>query len=335
MSWIWKDGIFLYVCKDGAQGVGFSVGGGHRSWNDIRNRLEMRKNVLALMVSLTVLAMPKAMAQLNPLVQHLEVKEYVPYDTIDGPACFFELSMDYFLEGASDRFRASILKANFSFGKNRSLTSQSEVGFQELKPDVLPKEPVLNLGIVNKAVIENAFGKEYGRESMLLAAAHYRDAMVDDYRKNVKGLLEAVSDADNLEYSYYVKGEVIDTGKLFVTYRLEKSYYTGGAHPMHELTYLNFDGNGLISLEKLFGDRQDVLEKAVFKALLDKEGVKNAEGLKEKSYFPDQFKVSEDFYVNRDSIVFVYDPYEIAAYSNGIVEVAVPLKTLKKKGLWE
>lgn len=104
---------------------------------------------------------------------------------------------------------------------------------------------------------------------------------------------------------------------------------------MHELTYLNFDGNGLISLEKLFGDRQDVLEKAVFKALLDKEGVKNAEGLKEKSYFPDQFKVSEDFYVNRDSIVFVYDPYEIAAYSNGIVEVAVPLKTLKKKGLWE
>ena len=192
MSWIWKDGIFLYVCKDGAQGVGFSVGGGHRSWNDIRNRLEMRKNVLALMVSLTVLAMPKAMAQLNPLVQHLEVKEYVPYDTIDGPACFFELSMDYFLEGASDRFRASILKANFSFGKNRSLTSQSEVGFQELKPDVLPKEPVLNLGIVNKAVIENAFGKEYGRESMLLAAAHYRDAMVDDYRKNVKGLLEAL-----------------------------------------------------------------------------------------------------------------------------------------------
>lgn len=299
----------------------------------------MRKIVLALTASLAMSAMPEGMAQPDPLIQHLSLTEHVPYDTIDGPSCSFELDMDYFIEGASDRVRASMLK--FDIERVRDLQSArsggSETARMDMKTERLPEAaPVLNLGLVNKMVIEKAFGEEYAKEPVFLAAALYRDAVVADYRKAVKEILDEYPDSKSVEYSYRIEGDVIDTGNVFVTYRLQKSCYTGGAHPMHELSYLNFDGNGFLTLEKLFGaDRLKVLEKLVFKALLAKEGVKDAEGLKEKSYFPDQFTVSEDFYVQGDTMVFVYDPYEIAAYSRGTVELAVPLKDLKRKGLWK
>ena len=300
----------------------------------------MKRN--SFFIGLVFLASSASMvieAQQSPLVQRFVYKEYAPLDSIEGPACRVEMDMDFFIEGASDRFRASVLQVNIKFGARKSLTGNDgrEVKTEPLVERVESSRPpkILNLGLVNKVIIEKAFGAEYGRESFLSAAAHFRDAKVQEYRKSVSDLLEKVPDTRLVEHSYYLKGEVLDTGNLFVTYHLVSSVYTGGAHPMTENLYLNFDEEGLLDLERMFGeDKQDVLEKVVFKALLNQEGVKDAKALAEKSYFPDQFHVSENFYVKDGNCVFVYNPYEIAPYSRGVVEIPVPVETLKKKKLW-
>ena len=44
-------------------------------------------------------------------------------------------------------------------------------------------------------------------------------------------------------------------------------------------------------------------------------------------------KSIENFFVKDGKMVFVFSPYAIGPFCDGIVEVPVPLKTLKAKGL--
>lgn len=259
-------------------------------------------------------------AQTEPVVQRLEYKEYAPWAGVEGAGCFVQLEMDFLLEG--NAAPTETVKEGRSWSEcMQGMTQEDRIS-------------LLNCGIVNRGLVEKAFGKEYADRSFLMAAACYRDARDAEYRKNVEEMLDVDPDIRIPEYDFYVSGIVVDTGRMFLTYRLEESHYTGGAHPNSSVRYLNFDARGLVTVADLFGeDKLEVLKEVVFEALLLKEGVKTAEELEKKSYFPEFFHVSDDFYVKGDSIVFVYSPYEIAAYSQGVVEIPVPFSALEAAGL--
>lgn len=258
-------------------------------------------------------------AQTEPVVQRLEYKEYAPWAGVEGAGCFVQLEMDFLLEG--NAAPTEMVKEGRSWSEcMQGMTKEDRIS-------------LLNRGIVNRVLVEKAFGKEYADRSFLVAAACYRDAREVEYRKNVEEMLDVDPDIRIPEYDFYVSGIVVDTGRMFLTYRLEESHYTGGAHPNSSVRYLNFDARGLVTVADLFGeDKLEVLKEVVFKVLLSKEGVKTAEELERKSYFPEFFHVSDDFYVKGDSIVFVYSPYEIAAYSQGVVEIPVPFSALEAAG---
>ncbi len=259
-------------------------------------------------------------AQTEPVVQRLEYKEYAPWAGVEGAGCFVQLEMDFLLEG--NAAPTETVKEGRSWSEcMQGMTQEDRIS-------------LLNRGIVNRVLVEKAFGKEYADRSFLMAAACYRDARNAEYRKNVEEMLDVDPDIRIPEYDFYVSGIVVDTGRMFLTYRLEESHYTGGAHPNSSVRYLNFDVRGLVTVADLFGeDKLEVLKEVVFEALLLKEGVKTAEELEKKSYFLEFFHVSNDFYVKGDSIVFVYSPYEIAAYSQGVVEIPVPFSALEAAGL--
>lgn len=259
-------------------------------------------------------------AQTEPVVQRLEYKEYAPWAGVEGAGCFVQLEMDFLLEG--NAAPTETVKEGRSWSEcMQGMTQEDRIS-------------LLNCGIVNRGLVEKAFGKEYADRSFLMAAACYRDARDAEYRKNVEEMLDVDPDIRIPEYDFYVSGIVVDTGRMFLTYRLEESHYTGGAHPNSSVRYLNFDARGLVTVADLFGeDKLEVLKEVVFETLLLKEGVKTAEELEKKSYFPEFFHVSDDFYVKGDSIVFVYSPYEIAAYSQGVVEIPVPFSALEAAGL--
>ena len=258
-------------------------------------------------------------AQTEPVVQRLEYKEYAPWAGVEGAGCFVQLEMDFLLEG--NAAPTEMVKEGRSWLEcMQGMTKEDRIS-------------LLNRGIVNRVLVEKAFGKEYADRSFLMAAACYRDARDAEYRKDVEEMLDVDPDIRIPEYDFYVSGIVVDTGRMFLTYRLEESHYTGGAHPNSSVRYLNFDVRGLVTVADLFGeDKLEVLKEVVFKALLSKEGVKTAEELERKSYFLEFFHVSNDFYVKGDSIVFVYSPYEIAAYSQGVVEIPVPFSALEAAG---
>lgn len=105
--------------------------------------------------------------------------------------------------------------------------------------------------------------------------------------------------------------------------------YTGGAHGMTNKETINLDlvNEKELLLKDLFAGSADYLQ-----ALTD-ELVKQMNNDQE-SLFPSTlstFKASDDlkFYLTDESIVFYFDPYEIAPYAAGIVEYKISYDALK------
>lgn len=138
---------------------------------------------------------------------------------------------------------------------------------------------------------------------------------------------------DNDDFSEYYKTRktfVYNTNNLMITGCTQNSEYTGGAHGSHFTEYFNIslkDGS-LITIDSLFNNNsinkelKDLINQRLSTA-------KNGNGdnitlLKDTPITP-----SNNFYFNKDGIVFVYNRYEIAPYSDGLIEVGLPYNKIQ------
>ncbi len=106
----------------------------------------------------------------------------------------------------------------------------------------------------------------------------------------------------------------------------ENDAYYGGAHGMYSSTYHAFDAalNRPIRLDDVITNRTKMLR------LLPKYDKRD----KESKWWNDVKEVDIDnFYVKDGKMVFSFPPYAVGPFCDGQVEVKIPLKTLKAKGL--
>jgi hypothetical protein len=109
----------------------------------------------------------------------------------------------------------------------------------------------------------------------------------------------------------------------YMSYYAECYSYTGGAHGMTEVTVgtLCRKTGQKVSVKDLVpADKMDVLKQALRDGAIQRLG--GAEHL--------QAEVTpiENFYIAADGLHFVYNPYEIACYAKGVVEVTIPFKVI-------
>ena len=114
--------------------------------------------------------------------------------------------------------------------------------------------------------------------------------------------------------------DVVYDADGFVSYRHTKFDYTGGAHGM---TYTKvgtlYCGRRLHlsnlpeldKIKKLF--QQAVKSHKYFDTIRAYNGGK-------------EVKMTENFYIDKKGIHFIYDPYEIACYASGTIDIIVPYK---------
>lgn len=108
--------------------------------------------------------------------------------------------------------------------------------------------------------------------------------------------------------------------------------YTGGAHGYGGVTYLNFDpstGNE-IEIQGLFSDYLGFVKEAemAFRKANDipTEGNINATGF----WFKDEtFHLPQSIGLTQDHIIMVYNPYEIAPYAEGAIELKLPIENIE------
>ena len=111
-----------------------------------------------------------------------------------------------------------------------------------------------------------------------------------------------------------------------------KTYaYTGGAHPNSNLSYYTFDRETghLLTLADMVTDTTALLS-VVEKAFRQQQELKPHTNLEENGYFlrDGHFFLPANVGLGREGLVFYYNPYEIAAYVVGPIQVTVPYKNL-------
>jgi hypothetical protein len=112
----------------------------------------------------------------------------------------------------------------------------------------------------------------------------------------------------------------------------EWEYYTGGAHGMRNKDYYVFslaDKRRLALGDIVPEEAKPALDNLVEAALRKQMEIPDWIPLTEQGFFEDSVDRLEDFFLTPQGLGFQWDPYEIAPYSMGIIEIIIPYDELE------
>ena len=118
----------------------------------------------------------------------------------------------------------------------------------------------------------------------------------------------------------------------YVSFVFYIEYFTGGAHPNHEIVTINYDKrtNSFIKIENLLEKNKDILD--IFSKISRINLINNPkitvtsmmyEGTKP---IKDNFK---NFVFAKDGILLLFNYYQVAPYSQGEFQIIVPYSYIK------
>ncbi|GMO55496.1 MAG: hypothetical protein Ta2G_14710 [Termitinemataceae bacterium] len=160
-----------------------------------------------------------------------------------------------------------------------------------------------------------------------------RFKLVNDYFNSAKSIndINDIGDAQLQIFNQYYKevanGTVYPT---LITIRRDIEYYSGGAHPSRERKYFVIN----TQLKRVLR-ASDIISSSAVPALenLIEEALRNTYDTEKKSakvpltqlgFFEDKVVLNSNFYLSDEGITFSWDPYDIAPYSMGVIEITLP-----------
>lgn len=136
---------------------------------------------------------------------------------------------------------------------------------------------------------------------------------------------------DILQYHYSVEGGPVENGNdSIVSYQTNTSCYLGGAHGSYVVFYYNFDKKTgrLLNISNIVpADKEMLVLKAMEEQLCKDWEAKDLADLREKTGITmlGDLYLTNNFLLRNDSIEFLFNQYEIAPYSAGLIGVTIPL----------
>ena len=193
---------------------------------------------------------------------------------------------------------------------------------------------------INEAIANRLLNFE-GVADLQVAADSFANTYTKDYQANIAPLYrEDRNDPEKrpwYEYHYNITTETKGGREGISVYTAIIDYYEGGAHGINQKLIMNFDNKTgkLLTLSDIFvaGFEQN-LNSLLLEKLMVKADVDNIDKLHEKGYLysMDMF-APENFSIDEESITFVYNPYEIAPYDKGMIELTLDYDELKE--IWK
>ncbi len=125
--------------------------------------------------------------------------------------------------------------------------------------------------------------------------------------------------------------DTVYAGSNALTVKYETFAYTGGAHPNSNLSFYTFDRQSgqMLTLADMVSDTA-ALKGVVEKAFRKQQKLPTTTNLEEHGYFlrDGQFFLPNNVGMSREGMIFYYNPYEIAAYALGPIQLTVPYEQL-------
>jgi hypothetical protein len=135
---------------------------------------------------------------------------------------------------------------------------------------------------------------------------------------------EFISFPYSLSIAYEEKAGAGLTSYIYTVYT-----YTGGAHGNTYLKTFAYDSEGtrILFEDILKKGQQNIQAVARFAERSLKESLEEGDSLFEEGVSA-EYENFENFYVGNDQLVFLFQPYQVAAYVLGILEAKVPLESV-------
>ncbi|MDR2404483.1 MAG: RsiV family protein [Spirochaetaceae bacterium] len=164
----------------------------------------------------------------------------------------------------------------------------------------------------------------------------YGNRLINQHKANYLEMVHAITEhSDTYESLNWEYNEVMDISfplpGMAVVSR-SREYYLGGAHGMQEKKYvvINTERNKQVKLDDLMKKGyQTVLLQQIEAELRTLTGIKKTAPLREGGFFEDTVTIPENFFIVPGGLGFHWDPYEIAPYSMGPVEITIPFEKLQ------
>ncbi|AJR02756.1 DUF3298 and DUF4163 domain-containing protein [Siansivirga zeaxanthinifaciens] len=122
-----------------------------------------------------------------------------------------------------------------------------------------------------------------------------------------------------------IDGEVLVSNPKLTSISITSYTNTGGAHGNTSINFLNFNSvtGEKLSLEDIFNDLlafKNIAKEYFDQAIKDKNGLFN----------PETFELPENIGFTKEGVILLYNSYEIAPYSTGIIEFTIPIEKISK-----
>lgn len=182
--------------------------------------------------------------------------------------------------------------------------------------------------------VQNIFVHAYAGDSINLKP---KDAFNKIEKECTQQALEYGDEArdDSPDFSGYFQSivtSVSDSSDMqnYMTVKTQIEQYTGGAHGMHNTQYFNIDTRtgDYISEDVLFEPMSKSVLQTIIKDLLI-EKTKVTDGSAITLLEPDAIEPNGNFYFSKNGIVYVFNTYEVAPYSDGLIEITIPYERVK------
>ena len=117
------------------------------------------------------------------------------------------------------------------------------------------------------------------------------------------------------------------------SYAMDVYEYTGGAHGNRYLLIQNYDlqtGDAVSEQDLFIDDYYEPLKVLLLEALIAQtDEAETKKDLRRLGYSVADVVPNENFYVTPDGITYVYNPYEIAPYAMGCIQISIPWDSIR------
>ena len=211
--------------------------------------------------------------------------------------------------------------------------------FDHRHPDSSPKlEMALSLFQINRPPEQAAFFNKilYASDDPI----SYKDRVIQEHINSYRDLTTHLEELGvgnppmpGFDWQYSEKVILISPMNRGIVIERTKETYTGGAHSMRIRQYfvIDLESLKLLKIDDFFSDyRGERMRSLIYEKLRKYSSLEENQPLSEGIYFDDEPELTSNFYVKKEGLVLHWDPYEIAPYSEGTIQITLPWKDIRR-----
>jgi len=198
----------------------------------------------------------------------------------------------------------------------------------QLRLDTLPDSTALAEQL--KAVLCDSILYTPGRATIREAMTAFADSVEAEWKMELAERYEPESEyKDMFQYHYFIKGNPVENAlDSIMSYEVLTTCYLGGAHGSHVVQYFNFERTSgkLLTIQDIVPAEKEMLVLMAMQDQLCKDyEVKDITELQEQTGITmlGDLYLTNNFLLKGDSILFLFNQYDIAPYSAGLISITL------------